>query len=90
MAGGIFAERDGPKAASLTVDRVQPPRARRLREIHKDRARIALVCEGSLSEEDLVDIQRGVQGEWQEMKTRLKKDEFAVATDLYYINVSKS
>jgi aminopeptidase N len=28
-------------------------------------------------------------GEWQEMKTPLKKDEFAVATDLYYINVSK-
>ena len=27
--------------------------------------------------------------EWQEMKTPLKKDEFAVATDLYYINVSK-
>jgi aminopeptidase N len=27
--------------------------------------------------------------EWQEMKTPLKKDEFAVATDLYYVNVSK-
>ena len=28
--------------------------------------------------------------EWQTMKTPLSKDEFAVATDLYYINVSKS
>ena len=28
--------------------------------------------------------------EWQTMKTALKKDEFAVATDLYYIDVSKS
>jgi aminopeptidase N len=28
--------------------------------------------------------------EWQTMKTPLKKDEFAVATDLYYIDVSKS
>lgn len=27
---------------------------------------------------------------WQTMKTPLKKDEFAVATDLYYIDVSKS
>jgi len=27
--------------------------------------------------------------EWREMKTPLKKDEFAVATDLYYVNVSK-
>jgi aminopeptidase N len=27
--------------------------------------------------------------EWQEMKTTLKKDQFAVATDLYYIAVSK-
>ena len=28
-------------------------------------------------------------GEWQEMKTPLKKEEFAVATDLYYIDVSR-
>jgi aminopeptidase N len=28
--------------------------------------------------------------EWQTMKTPLKRDEFAVATELYYINVSKS
>lgn len=28
--------------------------------------------------------------EWQTMKTPLKKDEFAVATDLYYVEVSKS
>lgn len=28
--------------------------------------------------------------EWQTMKTPLKKDEFAVATDLYFVNVSKS
>jgi aminopeptidase N len=28
--------------------------------------------------------------EWQTMKTPLKKEEFAVATDLYYIDVSKS
>jgi aminopeptidase N len=28
--------------------------------------------------------------EWQEMKTPLKKDDFAVATDLYYINVNKT
>jgi aminopeptidase N len=27
--------------------------------------------------------------EWQTMKTPLKRDQFAVATDLYYINVSK-
>jgi aminopeptidase N len=27
--------------------------------------------------------------EWQTMKTSLKKDEFEVATDLYYVNVSK-
>ena len=27
--------------------------------------------------------------EWQNMKTPLKKDEFQVATDLYYVNVSK-
>jgi hypothetical protein len=27
--------------------------------------------------------------EWQTMKTPLKKDEFEVATDLYYIGVSK-
>ena len=27
--------------------------------------------------------------EWQKMKTPLKKDEFAVATDLYYVNVSR-
>jgi len=27
---------------------------------------------------------------WQTMKTPLKKDEFAVATDLYFIDVSKS
>ncbi|HTX38928.1 MAG TPA: M1 family metallopeptidase [Bryobacteraceae bacterium] len=27
--------------------------------------------------------------QWQEMKTPLKKDQFAVATDLYYINVSE-
>ena len=26
---------------------------------------------------------------WQEMKTGLKKEEFAVATDLYYVSVSK-
>ena len=28
--------------------------------------------------------------DWQTLKTPLKKDEFAVATDLYYVNVSKS
>ena len=28
--------------------------------------------------------------EWQTMKTPLKKDEFEVATDLYYVRVSKS
>jgi len=28
--------------------------------------------------------------DWQTLKTPLKKDEFAVATDLYYIDVSKS
>lgn len=28
--------------------------------------------------------------EWQTMKTALKKDDFQVATDLYYVNVSKS
>jgi aminopeptidase N len=28
--------------------------------------------------------------EWQNMKTPLKRDEFQVATDLYYVNVSKS
>lgn len=28
--------------------------------------------------------------EWQTMKTPLKKDEFAVATDLYFVDVSKS
>ena len=27
---------------------------------------------------------------WQEMKTPLKKDQFEVATDLYYIGLSKS
>jgi len=27
--------------------------------------------------------------EWKTMKTPLKKDEFAVATDLYFVNVSK-
>lgn len=27
---------------------------------------------------------------WQTMKTSLKKDEFAVATDLYFVEVSKS
>lgn len=27
---------------------------------------------------------------WQTMKSRLKKDEFAVATDLYYVDVTKS
>jgi len=27
--------------------------------------------------------------EWQTMKTQLKKDEFSVATDLYYVDVSK-
>ena len=27
--------------------------------------------------------------EWQTMKTPLKKDEFEVATDLYYVNVNK-
>jgi hypothetical protein len=27
--------------------------------------------------------------EWQTLKTPLKKDEFEVATDLYYVNVSK-
>ena len=26
--------------------------------------------------------------EWQTMKTPLKKDEFEVATDLYYVNVA--
>ena len=26
---------------------------------------------------------------WQEMKTGLRKAEFEVATDLYYVNVSK-
>jgi hypothetical protein len=28
--------------------------------------------------------------EWQTMKTMLKRDEFTVATDLYFVNVSKS
>lgn len=28
--------------------------------------------------------------EWKTMRTQLKRDEFAVATDLYYINVNKS
>jgi hypothetical protein len=28
--------------------------------------------------------------EWQTIKTRLGKDEFAVATDLYFVEVSKS
>jgi hypothetical protein len=28
-------------------------------------------------------------GEWKTLKTPLKKDEFQVATDLYYVNVSK-
>jgi hypothetical protein len=27
--------------------------------------------------------------EWKTLKTPLGKDEFAVATDLYYVNVSK-
>lgn len=27
---------------------------------------------------------------WQTMRTSLGKDRFAVATDLYYVNVSKS
>ena len=27
--------------------------------------------------------------EWKTMKTPLKKDQFAVATDLYFVNVSK-
>jgi len=27
--------------------------------------------------------------EWKSMKTPLKKDAFAVATDLYFVNVSK-
>jgi hypothetical protein len=27
--------------------------------------------------------------EWKTMKTPLKKDQFAVATDLYYVDVSK-
>jgi hypothetical protein len=27
--------------------------------------------------------------EWQTMKTPLKKDEFEVATDLYFVTVSK-
>ena len=27
--------------------------------------------------------------EWQTMKTPLKKDDFEVATDLYYVNVTK-
>jgi len=27
--------------------------------------------------------------EWQTMKTSLTKDQFAVATDLYYINVNR-
>jgi len=27
--------------------------------------------------------------EWQTMKTAIKKDEFGVATDLYYLEVSK-
>ena len=29
-------------------------------------------------------------GEWQTMKTPLTKDQFEVATDLYYIDVSKT
>ena len=28
--------------------------------------------------------------DWQTMKTPLKKDQFEVATDLYYVNVSKT
>ncbi len=28
--------------------------------------------------------------EWKDMKTTLKKDQFEVATDLYYIGVSKT
>ena len=28
--------------------------------------------------------------DWQDMKTALKKDQFEVATDLYYIGVSKT
>ena len=28
--------------------------------------------------------------QWKKMPTTLKKDEFGVATDLYYVNVSKS
>jgi hypothetical protein len=28
--------------------------------------------------------------DWQTMKTPLKKDEFAVATDLYFVEVKKS
>jgi hypothetical protein len=27
--------------------------------------------------------------EWQTMKTALQKDEFAIATDLYFVSVSK-
>jgi len=27
--------------------------------------------------------------EWKTMKTALRKDDFAVATDLYFVNVSK-
>ena len=27
--------------------------------------------------------------DWQTMKTPLKKDDFEVATDLYYVNVTK-
>jgi NADH:ubiquinone oxidoreductase subunit C len=27
---------------------------------------------------------------WQDMKTALKKDQFEVATDLYYIDVNKT
>ena len=28
--------------------------------------------------------------EWKKLPTALKRDEFAVATDLYYVNVSRS
>ena len=68
MTGGILPESDAAEPRRLDripgvveVDRVHASGAQRLREVHEHGSKLARVFQRDALEEDLIDLQRGVQ-----------------------------
>ena len=68
MAGGVFLEGDGAEPAGLhrvagvvEIDAVGAAGAQGFRKVHENSAGIALVFQGGVAEQNLIDVEGGVQ-----------------------------